>query len=512
MVCVAIPPASVEPETNAEVARLLQTQRAVLSERMSAREFRAQAIVGVAFVAAALGTLAVGGVDDFDAVAAVVLLVALVGAWRIRFEVGPGWTAPTVLVTVPALFIEPPAVVPLLVAASAILARTPDYLTGRAHPEGALAALGNGWHAIGPAFVLAIAVDPGQPRFADADWYLVAFAAFIACDAASGVIREWLAQDVRPDLQLRLFAQIYALDALLAPVGLMAALATAREPYAFLLAAPLFLALGVLSGDRAKRFDNALALSESRARVLEAELAAARTRVEVLGAVSHGLQTPVAGVVAISGVLARRGAAMPGAMVEQSAARLEGDAVALRQVVRQALDYVRLVDGEPLALRLDAVDVAQIAAEVTARLRVAPPDAGGPVLAHADAVRVHQMVTALVGRALSVAEGDAAKVTVALAATGGEVALDVWEPGPAPEDEAGLEALLAAPTGVLGTLENQGTGVDLFVTAQTAKQLGGSLTGGADGDTLRWRLRLPAATPPSPAAATPPTPPPAPPG
>ncbi|UTI65668.1 hypothetical protein NBH00_05515 [Paraconexibacter antarcticus] len=519
----ATPPASVEPETNAEVASLLQAQRAVLSERMSAREFRAQAIVGAAFIAATLGTLAVGGSEDFDPVAAAVLLVALVGAWRIRFEIGRGWTAPTVLVTVPALFIEPPAVVPILVALSAVLARVPDYATGRAHPEGALAALGNGWHAVGPAFVLAVAVDPGQPRFADAGWYLLAFAAFMLCDAASGVTREWLAQDVRPDLQLRLFVQIYALDGLLAPVGLMAALATAREPYAFLLAAPLFVALGVLSGERTKRFDNALALSESRARVLEAELAAARTRVEILGAVSHGLQTPVAGVVAISGVLARRGASMPGEMVQQSAARLEGDAVALRQVVRQALDYVRLVDGEPLALRLGDVDLVPVVEEVTGRLRVpAPATPPGPAVAHADGVRVHQLITALVARGVTAADGDAAAVRVALGTDDEGVVFDVWEPGPAPETEEGFAALLAAPAGVLGTLENQGTGVDLFVTAEAAKQLGGSLSGSDDGGRLRWRLRLPAAAPPapapaptptpsSPAAASPPTPPPAPP-
>lgn len=497
----------------------MHDHREQLAERMSARERRAEWGVGLAFLVAALGVLAAGDTHGFDAAAAVVLLVVYAGAGRARFEVGRGFTDPTLLVVIPALFVEPPATVPLLVAAGFNLARLPEYVRGTAHLEGAAAALGNSWHAIGPALVLDLATQPGGPRFSDGEWYVLAFLAYVTCDAASGMTREWLGQGLRPELQIRLLAQVYALDALLAPVGLMIALATARETYAFLLGVPLLVALGLLSQDRTKRFDNALALSESRARVLEAELAAARTRVEILGAVSHGLQTPVAGVVAISGVLARRGATMPGEMVQQSAARLEGDAVALRQVVRQALDYVRLVDGEALALRLGDVDLTPVVEEVTVRLHVpAPAPPPRPAVAHADGVRVHQMITALVARGVTAADGDAASVRVALGADDDGVVFDVWEPGPAPDTEEGFAALLAAPTGVLGTLENQGTGVDLFVTAQAAKQLGGSLTGSDDGGSLRWRLWLPAAAPPapaptpsSPAAASPPTPPPAPP-
>lgn len=490
----ATTPAGVEPETNPEVARLLQEQRSVLSERMSSRERRSQLVVGLAFLAASAGVLAVGGTDGFDPWAAVVLLVAYVGAGLIRFEIGPGWTDPTLLVVIPALFIEPPAVVPLLVAAGWLIARLPDYVSGRAHPEGALAALGNGWHAIGPALVFALAVDRGGPRPSDTGWYVLAFAAYVVGDAASGILREWLAQDVRPEMQLRFLAQIYALDALIAPVGLMAALASAREAYAYLLAAPLLAAFAVLSKERGKRMDNALALSESRAQTLEAELAAARTRVEVLGAVSHGLQTPVAGVVAIAGVLARRGPAMPGEAVAQAAGRLESDAVALRQLVRQALDYVRLVDGESLALRPADVDVGAIALEVTERVAVAPPEGIGGSLptARADAVRVHQMLTALVARAMAAGEGDPATVRVSLRGDAETVEVTVAERGPAPSPEA-VAGLLEPPSGALGNLENQGTGIDLYVTAEVARALGGGLEAVPGADGLRWVLRLPAA-------------------
>ncbi|MCW3016054.1 MAG: metal dependent phosphohydrolase [Solirubrobacterales bacterium] len=494
----AVAPAGVEPETNPEVARLLREQRVELSERMSRRERLAELWVGLAFLVAAAGVLVVGDTSGFDPVAALVLLVAYVGAGRVRFEIGGGATDPTLLVLIPALFVEPPATVPLLVAAGCVLARVPDYLSGAAHPEGALAALGNSWHAIGPALVLSLAVDATDPRFADAGWYLLAFATYMAGDAVSGLTRQWAAHGVRPQLQLRMLARVYALDALLAPAGLLAALATAREPYAFLLAVPLVVALGVLSRERGKRLDNALALSETRAQVLEAELEATRARVEVLGAVSHGLQTPVAGIVAISGVLARGGPGMSGEAVAQAAGRLEGDALALRQLVRQALDYVRLVDGEPLGLRVEDVDVAAVAGELADRLAIPPVIAlgPGPALARADAVRVHQLLACLLARALAVsAQPGEVRVTVQPLDTAIEVT--VAEGGPA-LDTVALAVLLRAPQGALGAMENQGTGIDLYVAAELAGAMGGTLAavggadaGGAGGN--RWVVRLPAA-------------------
>ncbi|WP_354701095.1 hypothetical protein DSM112329_01401 [Paraconexibacter sp. AEG42_29] len=500
-------PAGVEPETNPEVARLLKEQREFISERMPPRELAAYLVIGIAFLVAAVAFVMVGDTDGFDVVPAIVLLVAYAAAGRVHFEIGPGHTDPSLLVLVPALFIEPPATVPLLIAAGCLLSRVPDYVTGAAHPEGALAALGNAWHAVGPAVVLAVAVDAGGPRFSDAGWYLLAFLAYVACDAASGITRDRIALGVASGLQLRILAQVYALDALLAPVGLMAALATAREQYAFLLVAPLLAALAILARERGRRLDNALELSETRAQVLEAELEATRTRMEVLGAVSHGLQTPVAGVVAIAGVLARRGAGMPAEALTEAAGRLEGDALALRQLVRQALDYVRLAEGEPLPVRLADVDVAALVREAAGRLPAgatgvagsasAAAGSGGEVVARADAVRVHQILAALVARALAVSPDPAAiRMDAATDARDGAPAIVVTvTEGGEPLGPDAAAGLVAAPSGALGTLENQGTGVDLFVATALAEAMGGTLavTPAAAGNS--WRLTLPAAGP-----------------
>ncbi|MCW2999057.1 MAG: metal dependent phosphohydrolase [Solirubrobacterales bacterium] len=480
--------AGVEPETNPEVERLLRERRAALSKRMPRSERRAELWVALTFLVAAGGVLAVGGTAGFDPVAAVVVLVAYAAASRVRFEIGGGSTDPTLLVLVPALFLEPPAVVPLLVAAGFALGRLPEYLSGRVTPDHVVFALGNSWHAIGPALVLALTAADGDPDLVHAGWYVLAFVAYVAGDAASGLIREWLNGGARPSLQLRLLARVYALDALLAPAGLLAALADASEPYAFLLVVPLVAVLGILARERTTRLDHALALSESRTRLLEAELAATRIRVEVLGAVSHGLQTPLAGIVAIAGVMARRGRDMDADALTQAAARLHEDAVGLRQLARQGLDYVRLMEGADLGLRVQTLDATALAGEVAARtpgVRLLAP--GGPVAVRADAARLDQVLTSLVARAARLGVPPAG-VTLGVAGRDGTVAITVA--GGLPLNATQLAALTAPPDGALGTHEAQGTGIDLYVAAAIARALDGALAPSPSGGGLT--LTLPA--------------------
>ncbi|MCW2957537.1 MAG: metal dependent phosphohydrolase [Solirubrobacterales bacterium] len=481
----------VEPETNPEVERLLREGRAALVDRMTPRERVSESVAGAAFVIVAVALALIEGVEGFDVTSALIIVIAHGAAGQVRFEFGGGWGSPTILVLIPALFLEPPASVPLLIAVGCILARVPDYVRGTAHPEGIVSGLANAWHSIGPAVVLAMAIEAGPPNFDDAGWYLVAFASYVAVDMAAGLARQWAGFGVRPDLQVQILAQIYALDALLAPIGLMAALADAREQYAFLLAVPLVAVLGILARERGKRFDNALALSESRARVLEAELEATRARVEVLGAVSHGLQTPVAGIVAIAGVLRRRGPNMTAEALVESVGHLEEDAVALRHLIRQGLDYVRLIEGADLPLRPRTLDAAAAAAKVVARTPGArlelPPDCGA-VPVRADAARVDQVLTVLVDRAMRVSvTADVVRLTVRADET--TVTLAVHDDGP-PVDGARLAAMTAPPQGAIGTHEGEGAGVDLYVAAEIVKALGGTLGPAASGGGLA--LRLPA--------------------
>ncbi len=483
----------VEPETNPEVEALLREQRRELAAPMPHSERLAEWSVGLAFVLAAAGVLVVGGTEGFDAQTFAVMLVAYAAASRARFEIGSGSTDPTLLVFVPALFILPPAVVPLLVAAGFFLGRLPDYLAGRVHLSRAVAGLGNSWLAIGPALLFSFVLDDGDPTLSHGGWYVLAFLLFAAGDAISGMLREWMAfGGARPSLQLRMLARVYALDALLAPVGLLAAFADAQQRYAFLLAAPLLVVLGVLARERGKRLDNALALSESRAQLLEAELEATRARVEVLGAVSHGLQTPVAGIVAIAGVLRRRGPQMAGEDLEKTVGHLEEDAVALRHLVRQGLDYVRLIEGTDLPLRPQTLDLVAAARTVAARtpgipLDVTPPAGAIPV--RADAARVDQVLTVLADRSLR-ATVTAEAVRLTIRRQGETVQVVVHDDGP-PVDAARFATITAPPQGALGTHEAEGTGVDLYVAAEIVRALGGSFGPAPSGGGLA--ITLPAA-------------------
>jgi signal transduction histidine kinase len=479
---VAAPATGVEPETNPEVAALLREQRAALMDRMKPRERTTEAVGAVAYFFAASALLWRGGTDGFDLSLAAVLVVAHGAAGQVRLELGGGWFSPTFLVLVPALFLEPPATVPLIVAGGCLLARAPDYLRGSAHPEGLLAAPNNAWHAIWPAVVLTVVERARTPDFSSAGWYLVAFGAYVAGDLTVGLLRQWAAHGVRPRLQFQMFVRVYAFDALLAPVGFMAALADTRERYAFLLAVPLMAFLAVLARERGKRLDNALALSESRAQLLEAELEATRARVEVLGAVSHGLQTPVAGIVAIAGVLRKRAPAMDETTLVDTIGHLEDDAVALRQLVRQGLDYVRLMEGDDLVLRDQTFDVADVARRVAGRtpgVTFDLPPAGDAIPVRGDAARVDQVLTALIDRSQRVSVSGA-DVELVVRADGNRVSVAVRDDGP-PVDDAELARITAAPTGALGTDESQGTGVDLYVAAQIVTALGGALTPGSPG-------------------------------
>src|SRR3954452_13070043 len=106
-----------------------EASRSRLKTRTHPREVAAQAVVGIPFLVAA-GLLAARGLHepvDATDVAVFVLAAAVMG--RLEFEVGSGYMVPTQLIFVPMLFVLPPAIVPLVVAAALLLDRVPDVVT-----------------------------------------------------------------------------------------------------------------------------------------------------------------------------------------------------------------------------------------------------------------------------------------------------------------------------------------------------------------------------------------------
>jgi HD-GYP domain-containing protein (c-di-GMP phosphodiesterase class II) len=229
-------------------------------EAPSAHEYRAELAVGIPFLIAAVALVLLGHSGRSLQLGPAVVLVLAYGALsRVRFHAGAGHTVPTQLVFVPMLFILPTQLVPLLVLAGMVVGNVPDYVRGALHPGRALMLPGDAWHALGPAAVL-VAAGAVDPAWVDWPWYLLALSAQFALDLAVYAARARLALDIPGRDQLRVLSWVWIVDALLAPIGLLAAFATIAHPYAFVLVLPLALLLQLFARERNERLDQALEL------------------------------------------------------------------------------------------------------------------------------------------------------------------------------------------------------------------------------------------------------------
>jgi HD-GYP domain-containing protein (c-di-GMP phosphodiesterase class II) len=220
--------------------------------------------LALAFLVVALGmALLLPSPRALDLPTLAVLIVAYVVCSRAKFDIADGYTVPTELVLVPMLFLLPTPAVPLVVACSDLLGRGYDYATGHTNVHRAFHTLGDCWYAVGPALVLAAA---GAQVFSWEEWpvYLVAMLVQFAFDFVPAAIRERLIDGTSVRTLGGLVAPVYALDAALAPIGLLVAYAAIEVSAAIaLLIIPLSIVLAVLSRERQARVDQALELSSA---------------------------------------------------------------------------------------------------------------------------------------------------------------------------------------------------------------------------------------------------------
>jgi len=250
-------------ESSAGVQRLLAEFRPRLGERMPISELRAEAIVALAFLIAAvpLAVFTSGGRSHSPVVALLFVLLYAVTA-RIEFDVGSGYGVPTQLVLVPMLYAVQPGWVPLLVAAGCVVGKLPSYLGKSRHPDRAVSAVANSWHAVGPALVFTLAAL-GAPRWSDWAVLLAALGAQLACDLGATIAREWLRSGKIPKLPVRLLGSVYLTDVCLSPIGFAVAFAAAGHPAAAVIALPLGGLLMFFARDRRARIEGMLELSRA---------------------------------------------------------------------------------------------------------------------------------------------------------------------------------------------------------------------------------------------------------
>jgi diguanylate cyclase (GGDEF)-like protein len=242
---------------------LLEESRARAALPLAGRDRIVSATSGLAFVAAALALAALlpwsRGLSPGTAVA---LVLGYALASRIEFEIGTGSAVPTELVLVPMLFLLPTPVVPLAVAAGYLAGAAPDYVRGRVHVQRSLVLLGSSWHAVGPVLVLC-ALDATAPSLDRWPAYLLALVAQLAFDLGSSALRERLSFGIPIRSLLPFFGWVFSVDAMLAPAGLLAAIAAPASSYAFVLLAPLAGLLALVARDRRRRIDRAVAWSRA---------------------------------------------------------------------------------------------------------------------------------------------------------------------------------------------------------------------------------------------------------
>jgi diguanylate cyclase (GGDEF)-like protein/PAS domain S-box-containing protein len=172
----------------------------------------------------------------------------------IEFEVGNGHTRPVQLALVPMLVLLPPGLVPLGVLLAALPTAIARTLRGRRPARDLVLAVADSAYAIAPALV--VAAVPGAGGVA------LAIVALMASDFAltAARLRVGVGIDVRGDLGV--FLWMYLVDACLAPVGYLAAVAGRHHPGLPALVLPLAGLLVVFARERRGRIENAVALQD----------------------------------------------------------------------------------------------------------------------------------------------------------------------------------------------------------------------------------------------------------
>jgi putative nucleotidyltransferase with HDIG domain len=252
---------SIHAITEAERARASNAQRAQPMGR-TARRGEIAIAAGYVLAAVALGLFA-GESRSFSPSTAALYLIGIAVASQVRFDIGAGFTVPTQALFVPFLFAVPPSVVPLFVPFALALGMAPRVVGAQISPSWLLTAVGNSWFAIGPASVLALFNDNGP----NGRWLvlILALATQFGSDFLAGAVRV----RVHSDLTLRELAHevrpIYAIDAALALVGLLAAIAAipAHSQFPVLFIVPLFVVLRIFSRERRERLAQLAELNDA---------------------------------------------------------------------------------------------------------------------------------------------------------------------------------------------------------------------------------------------------------
>jgi putative nucleotidyltransferase with HDIG domain len=238
---------------------LIEAHRAAMRERV--RKLLLTVALAATFVCACTALLVLAPTRPVAVLPLVLAVATYALSMNAYFEVGIGVAVPTQLFFVAMWFLVPAGLLAPAVALAAVVAALPDVARRRMPVERLLVHVYGSWYAIGPAVVLAL-FGSRTPHLDAWPVYTLALAGQALLNFASQ------APGVRSSgfgvrAQLRMMAPALAVDAALAPVGLVIAFAVTPHPALLLLVLPLVGLLAYFARERRMRIDHALELSQA---------------------------------------------------------------------------------------------------------------------------------------------------------------------------------------------------------------------------------------------------------
>jgi HD-GYP domain-containing protein (c-di-GMP phosphodiesterase class II) len=251
---------SVAPAVPLDGDALIELSRANASRPLAQR--RSTSFLAIGFFATAVGMLALPAHRGSSILAALICMSCYAVASRVRFEFGGVFAVPTQPVFVAMWFLVPPRMLPVVICASLLLAELPDFVRRRTPLDHLALYVISSWFSVGPALVILLWAAHA-PRWQSVPLYAAALAAQFLFDYVSQYLMARPVFGLSPLAQLRSVLPAFAVDTMLAPLGLLVAFTAYGRPWTLVLVLPVLLLFSTFARERQRRIDNALELSSA---------------------------------------------------------------------------------------------------------------------------------------------------------------------------------------------------------------------------------------------------------
>jgi putative nucleotidyltransferase with HDIG domain len=251
------------PPIDASTERLIEATFERRPRGLPRRELLAEAALAPVLLALLLAlALLAEPARAFSLPLAVLFIVAYAVVQRVEFHLGDGNMVPTQIVFVPMLLLLPTPLVPLLVSLATVGTSCSHVLRRRRSADRILMAFNDAGFALAPAAVL-VAFGAETPAWSSWPVYVAALAAQFGADYIRETARTAIAAALSARLVIAEVWQAHRVDALLAPVGLLAAIGAADEPAAGLLVLPVVALLAYFAREREARIAQTIELGHA---------------------------------------------------------------------------------------------------------------------------------------------------------------------------------------------------------------------------------------------------------